>query len=172
MIFDRCRGLLDQRLFAPLWTVQYLTCPFATFPVFGFPHSSRPPGQVDINPDFGAAVCAHNRDNRQRKLSVSAPKKVGSQPEMAPLRVFGSRSKYLTCPSFFFPSFFLNRRPIFNATLRAAAGWLFFRVARSTRMTQIWALRSRLATDVPWEHALQNSQLPCGDIPIICETVH
>jgi hypothetical protein len=27
---------------------------------------------------------------------------------------------------------------------RAAAGWLFFRVARSTRMTQIWALRSRL----------------------------
>src|SRR5580704_13542612 len=25
-------------------------------------------------------------------------------------------------------------RPIFNATLRAAAGWLFFRVARSTRM--------------------------------------
>jgi hypothetical protein len=35
-------------------------------------------------------------------------------------------------------------RPIFNATLRAAASWLFFRVARSTRMTQIWALRSRL----------------------------
>ena len=33
-----------------------------------------------------------------------------------------------------------SRRPIFNATLRAAAGWLFFRVARSTRMTQIWAL--------------------------------
>ena len=27
-----------------------------------------------------------------------------------------------------------GRRPIFNATLRAAAGWLFFRVARSTRM--------------------------------------
>src|ERR1700732_1809724 len=37
-----------------------------------------------------------------------------------------------------------GRRPIFNATLRAAAGWLFFRVARSTRMSQIWALRSRL----------------------------
>jgi hypothetical protein len=37
-----------------------------------------------------------------------------------------------------------SRRPIFNATLRAAAGWLFFRVARSTRMTKIWALRSRL----------------------------
>ena len=33
-----------------------------------------------------------------------------------------------------------SRRPIFNATLRAAASWLFFRVARSTRMTQIWAL--------------------------------
>src|ERR1700676_1702615 len=37
-----------------------------------------------------------------------------------------------------------GRRPIFNATLRAAASWLFFCVARSTRMTQIWALRSRL----------------------------
>jgi two-component system, cell cycle sensor histidine kinase and response regulator CckA len=33
-----------------------------------------------------------------------------------------------------------GRRPIFNATLGAAARWLFFRVARSTRMTQIWAL--------------------------------
>ena len=37
-----------------------------------------------------------------------------------------------------------SRRPIFNATLRAAASWLFFRVARSARMDQIWALRSRL----------------------------
>jgi hypothetical protein len=37
-----------------------------------------------------------------------------------------------------------SSRPIFNATLRAAASWLFFRVARSTRMTKIWALRSRL----------------------------
>ena len=27
-----------------------------------------------------------------------------------------------------------SRRPIFNATLRAVASWLFFRVARSTRM--------------------------------------
>ena len=37
-----------------------------------------------------------------------------------------------------------SSRPIFNATLRAAVSWLFFRVARSTRMTPIWALRSRL----------------------------
>src|ERR1700688_2190965 len=38
-----------------------------------------------------------------------------------------------------------SRRPIFNATLRAAASWLFFlRRGGSTRMTQIWALRSRL----------------------------
>ena len=37
-----------------------------------------------------------------------------------------------------------SRRPIFNATLRAGASWLFFCVARSTRMIQIWALRSRL----------------------------
>ncbi len=27
-----------------------------------------------------------------------------------------------------------GRRPILNATLRAAASWLFFRVARSTRI--------------------------------------
>ena len=37
-----------------------------------------------------------------------------------------------------------SRRPIFIATLRAVASWLFFCVARSTRMIQIWALRSRL----------------------------
>ncbi len=37
-----------------------------------------------------------------------------------------------------------SRRPIFNETFRAAASWLFFRVARSARMDQIWALRSRL----------------------------
>jgi hypothetical protein len=37
-----------------------------------------------------------------------------------------------------------SSRPIFNATLRAAASWLLFRVARSARMTQIWALRSGL----------------------------
>src|SRR4029077_7484566 len=37
-----------------------------------------------------------------------------------------------------------SRRPIFIATLWCGAGWLFFRVARSTRMTNIWALRPRL----------------------------
>jgi len=37
-----------------------------------------------------------------------------------------------------------SRRPIFIATLRAGAGWLFFCVAHSTRMIQIWVLRSRL----------------------------
>ena len=38
-----------------------------------------------------------------------------------------------------------GRQPIFNATLRAGASWVLFRVARSTRrMTQIWALPSRL----------------------------
>ena len=40
-----------------------------------------------------------------------------------------------------------GRRPIFNATLRGAAGWLFFRVARSTRMTQIWALYRQSGSD-------------------------
>src|SRR6202521_964800 len=40
-----------------------------------------------------------------------------------------------------------RRRPIFNAPLRAAASWLFFRVARSTRMTQIWALYGQSGSD-------------------------
>jgi hypothetical protein len=35
-------------------------------------------------------------------------------------------------------------RPIFTATLWAGASSLFFCVARSTRMTQIWVFRSRL----------------------------
>jgi hypothetical protein len=37
-----------------------------------------------------------------------------------------------------------RRRPIFNATLRAAASWLFFRVARSARMDPDMGTRSRL----------------------------
>ena len=38
-----------------------------------------------------------------------------------------------------------RRRPIFIATLRAGASWLFFlRRGGSTRMNQIWVLRSRL----------------------------
>src|SRR5271166_1855042 len=40
-----------------------------------------------------------------------------------------------------------SRRPIFNATLRAAASWLFFCVARSTRMTQIWVLYRQSGSD-------------------------
>ena len=50
----------------------------------------------------------------------------------------------------------------FNATLRAAAGWLFFRVARSLRID----------LDMLVARALKNSQLTCGDVIIICETVH
>jgi hypothetical protein len=46
-----------------------------------------------------------------------------------------------------------SRRPIFNATLRAAAGWLFFHVARSLRID----LDMRVA------RALKNSQLTCGE---------
>jgi hypothetical protein len=54
------------------------------------------------------------------------------------------------------------RRPIFNATLRAAAGWLFFCVARSLRID----------SDMLVALALKNSQLACGDVITICETVH
>jgi hypothetical protein len=56
-----------------------------------------------------------------------------------------------------------GRRPIFNATLRAAAGWLFFRVARSTPINPDMGRFAR---------ALKNSQPTCGDVTIICETVH
>src|SRR5215468_5183126 len=42
-----------------------------------------------------------------------------------------------------------SRRPIFIATLRAAASWLFFRVARS----------SRIDLDMLVARALKNSQL-------------
>src|SRR5580692_3836760 len=40
-----------------------------------------------------------------------------------------------------------SRRPIFIATLWAGASWLFFRVARSTRMTKIWALLRQSGSD-------------------------
>jgi len=46
-----------------------------------------------------------------------------------------------------------SRRPIFIATLWAAAGWLFFRVARS----------SRIDSDMLVARALKNSQLTCGE---------
>ena len=46
-----------------------------------------------------------------------------------------------------------SRRPIFIATLPAAASWLFFRVARS----------SRIELDMIVARALKNSQLTCGE---------
>jgi len=46
-----------------------------------------------------------------------------------------------------------SRRPIFIATLWAAASWLFFRVARS----------SRIDLDMLVARALKNSQLTCGE---------
>jgi len=44
----------------------------------------------------------------------------------------------------------------------AAAGWLFFRVARSLRIN----------LDMLVARALKNSQLTCGDVTTICKTVH
>src|SRR5438132_3389698 len=55
-----------------------------------------------------------------------------------------------------------SRRPIFIATLWAAASWLFFRVARS--------LRINLDMLVP--RALKNSQLTCGERRAISGTGH
>jgi len=56
-----------------------------------------------------------------------------------------------------------SRRPIFNATLRAAAGWLFFRVARSLRID----LDMRVVNASPARTALKNSQLTCGEAQAI-----
>src|SRR5271154_809935 len=56
-----------------------------------------------------------------------------------------------------------SSRPIFNATLRAAASWLFFRVARSTGMIQITALRSRLEKQ-PTELRRNSSDLGDGTL--------
>jgi hypothetical protein len=53
-------------------------------------------------------------------------------------------------------------RPIFIATLRATAGWLFFRVARS----------SRINLDMLVARALKNSQLACGERHDISRTGH
>ena len=56
-----------------------------------------------------------------------------------------------------------SSRPIFNATLRAAASWLFFRVARSTVMVQIAALRSRLEKQPTDLAAARRSSRDLGD---------
>jgi hypothetical protein len=54
------------------------------------------------------------------------------------------------------------RRRIFIATLRAAASWPFFRVARSLRIDS-----DRLVV-----RALKNSQLTCGERHAISGTGH
>ena len=68
---------------------------------------------------------------------------------------------------------FCGHRPIFNATLRAAAGWLFFRPA-AAGLDPYESGYGRF-TASPARTALKNSQLirrPPGDIIIICETAH
>jgi hypothetical protein len=55
-----------------------------------------------------------------------------------------------------------SRRPIFIATLRAAVGWLFFRVAHSLRIN----------LDMLVARALKNSQLTGGESHAISRTGH
>ena len=55
-----------------------------------------------------------------------------------------------------------GRRPIFNATLRAAASWLFFRVARFSR-TDLGMIVAR---------ALKIGQIADGGMPPTYETMH
>jgi len=55
-----------------------------------------------------------------------------------------------------------SRRPIFIATLRAVASWLFFGVARSLRIN----------SDMLVARALKNSQLTDGESHVIYGTGH
>jgi hypothetical protein len=55
-----------------------------------------------------------------------------------------------------------SRRPIFIATLWAAASWPFFRVARSLRID----------SDMLVARALKNCQLTCGGRHVISRTGH
>jgi hypothetical protein len=55
-----------------------------------------------------------------------------------------------------------SRRPIFIATLRAAASWLLFHVARSLR----------IGLDMLVARALKSSQLTCGERQAISATGH
>jgi len=55
-----------------------------------------------------------------------------------------------------------SRRPIFIATPWATSSWLFFRVARS----------SRIDSDMIVARALKNSQLTCGERYAISGTGH
>jgi len=61
-----------------------------------------------------------------------------------------------------------SRRPIFIATLRAVAGWLFFCVAHSSRINSDMLVVSASAART----ALKNSQLTDGESRAICGTGH
>src|SRR5271168_3023477 len=63
-----------------------------------------------------------------------------------------------------------GRRPIFIATLWAGASWLFFRVARSTRMTQIWVLYRQSGSDRLEKQPTDLRQYTCyfGDRTLAC----
>jgi len=61
-----------------------------------------------------------------------------------------------------------SRRPIFIATLRAVASWLFFRVAHSLRINSDMLVVSASAART----ALKNSQLTDGESHAICGTGH
>ncbi len=64
-----------------------------------------------------------------------------------------------------------SSRPIFNSTLRAAAGWPFFRVARSTAMIQRAALYRQSGSDRPEKQptGLRRSPRDLGDDALAIE---
>ena len=64
-----------------------------------------------------------------------------------------------------------SSRPIFNATLWAAASWLFFRVARSTVMIQIAALYRQSGSRLEKQPTdLRRSPRDLGDGTLVAQT--
>ena len=97
-----------------------------------------------------------------RRIGVSASGGVGMLFDMA-IMIRRSRrvDDALQTPTHRYADPFPLAGPFSTQPSGPRPGWLFFRVARSTRMTQIWRF-----TASPARTALKNSQLTCADITI------
>ena len=90
--------------------------------------------------------------------------KIG-RPQGGPSRTGGKSGAYLNR---YVTDEHRGRRPIFIATLRAAASWLFFCVALSSRINSDMLV----ANASPARTVLKNSQLTGGESHVISGTGH